>query len=287
VAGLDPAPESAAIIGDLDDSGGWGNGGVFQIDFSIDVQVADAETPRRAFEPTDDWFEGECDDVDVPVPVGGAVEGENGYACAGDGDCHLIVRDDDERLLYEMWRANIDGGTFYGGCLAVWDLDRDYGPAGRGLGCTSADAAGLPIAPLLFTADEVRSGTIAHAIRFILPNARIRHRVYVAPATHSTNPTGGGADAPPYGVRLRLRANYPLETLPSDGARVVARALQTYGMFLADAGQIALTARSDRFGSASWEGVLGPRDLADLKVTDFVVVELGEAHAYDGECTRQ
>ncbi|MCC6624144.1 MAG: hypothetical protein IT385_23035 [Deltaproteobacteria bacterium] len=287
VAGLLPAPESAAIIGDLEDSGGWGNGDLFQIDFSIEVLEADAATPRRSFEPTGDWYETECDLEPVPIPSGGALEGEDGYECVNDGDCHLIVRDGDARLLYEMWRANLVGDTFYGGCLAIWDLDRAYGDTLRGRGCTSADAAGLPIAPLLFSAEEVAAGRIDHAIRFILPNDRIRHRAYVAPATHSTGATGGGPDAPPYGVRLRLRADYPLDALPSEGARVVARALQTYGMFLADAGQIALTARSDRFGGVAWEGLLGPRDLSALAVTDFEVVELGPVTPWDGECVRE
>lgn len=287
VALLLPSDQSEAIIADLEDSGGWGNNNTFQIDFSIEVLEADAETPRQEFEPTDDWYEEECDQVAVPVPAYGALEGEDAYACESDGDCHLIVRDNDERLLYEMWRANIDGDTFYGGCLAVWDLDRAYGPEGRGMGCTSADAAGLPIAPLLFTAEEVASGSIDHAIRFILPNSHIRNRIYVAPATHSTGATSGGDDAPPYGVRLRLRADYPLDELPSEGARVVARALQTYGMILADAGQIALTARSDRFGTEKWDGLLAPRDLADLQVSDFEVVELGPTNYWDGECERE
>ncbi|MFO0744537.1 MAG: hypothetical protein U1F43_02550 [Myxococcota bacterium] len=287
VDGLDPSAESEAIIGDLADNGGWGNGNFFQIDFSIDVLEADASDPVLAFEPTDDWYDVECDPGPMPVPAGGAVEGEDTYECAGDGDCHLIVRDGGNRMLYEMWRANIVDGTFYGGCLAIWDLDRAYGPEGRGLDCSSADAAGLPIAPLLFTAEEVASGHIDHAIRFILPNPRIRHRVYVAPGTHSTNPTDGGPDAPPYGVRFRLRGDYPLETLPNDGARTVARALQKYGMFLADAGQIALTARSDRYGTASWDGLLGPRDLGALSVDDFEVVELGTAQDYHGDCVRQ
>jgi serine/threonine-protein kinase len=44
----------------------------------------------------------------------------------------------------------------------------------------------------------VAAGAIHHAIRFILPNNRIQHHVYVHPATHSTGPTSGGPDAPPY-----------------------------------------------------------------------------------------
>ncbi len=182
--------------------------------------------------------------------------------------------------LYEMWRADIRD-TFRGGCLAVWDLSRDYGDEGRGVDCTSADAAGLPITPLLFTREELEAGEIAHAIRFILPNARIRNRVYVAPATHSTGATGGDAEAPPYGARLRLRADYPLESLPNDAARTVARGLQRYGMILADAGQIALTAH------AGADELIGPRDLSDLQVTDFEMVEGGTRRTFTGDCVRR
>jgi len=89
------------------------------------------------------------------VPPGGALEGEEGYECRGDGDCHLIVVDRSRMKLFEMWRADIRGDAFRGGCLAVWDMTRVYPPSGRGEQCTSADAAGFPIAPLLFDADEV------------------------------------------------------------------------------------------------------------------------------------
>jgi serine/threonine-protein kinase len=219
----------------------------------------------------------------MPVPVGGALEGEDGYECTSDGDCHLIVVRGTN--LYEMWRANIVGGDFYGGCLAVWDLTRVYGPTGRGAQCTSADAAGFPIAPLLFTADELAAGEIAHAIRFILPNDRVRQRTYVPPATHGTNTTGG-AECPPYGVHFRLRRDFPLDTLPNEGARVVARALQRYGMFHADGGNIALTAQSDRFTTAKWDGLLAPRDLADLDVEDFEVIDHGDPVYVTYDCVR-
>jgi hypothetical protein len=58
------------------------------------------------------------------LPAGGALEGEDGYACAGDGDCHLIVIHRPTRKLYEQWRANISGSTYECGCLAVRDICR-------------------------------------------------------------------------------------------------------------------------------------------------------------------
>jgi len=276
--------ESAGVIASLDSLGGFGRGRL-EIDFSIEVFEAEAGTASRSFTPNDDWYENECDLTNVPVPACGALEGETGYRCENDGDCHHIVVDRPANRLYEMWRADI-GDVFSGGCLAVWDLSRVYGPAGRGENCTSADAAGFPIAPLLFSANEVAAGAIDHAIRFILPNPRIRRGVYVHPATHIGGPTGPST-APPYGARFRLRANFPLASLPNDGARVVARALQKHGMLLADGGNIALTAQSDRFTAAKWDGLLGARDLSLLLVTDFEMIEAGTRFPYTGDCVRE
>jgi serine/threonine-protein kinase len=165
-------------------------------------------------------------------------------------------------------------------------MTRVYGPSGRGDGCTSADAAGYPIAPLLFSADEVAAGHIDHAIRFILPNARIRHGSYLHPATHSTGATSGPSSAPPYGAHLRLRPDFPLSSLPNEGARTVARALMKYGMLLADGGNIALTAQSDRFTTHKWSGLLGPRDLAAIKPGDFQMVDGGTRYPANVDCTR-
>jgi hypothetical protein len=284
VSGAPLDPQSAAVIANLDRAG-WGLGRM-QIDFSLEVLEAGPDTPTLAFTPTEDHFRPDCDLDPVPVPPGGALEGETGYECRSDGDCHLIVTDRQQRRLYEMWRAHIAGGVFRGGCLAVWDMSRVYSPTGRGEQCTSADAAGFPIAPLLFSADEVAAGRIDHAIRFILPNETIRAGEYVHPATHGTRATKGPRDAPPYGARLRLRADYPLASLPNEAARVVARAMQRYGMLLADAGRVALTAQSDRFTRAKWAGLLDPRDLQALQPRDFEMVDAGDRIPLTNDCVR-
>lgn len=278
------ASNSSTVTQWLQNNGGWGTGQM-RIDFSIEVLHADASTPYLSFQPTGDFFSPDCDDVPVPVPAGGALEGENGYQCTNDGDCHLIVRSDSDGRLYEMWRANIVGNTFYGGCLAAWDMTRLYGPEGRGEQCSSADAAGFPIAALLPTADEVAAGEINHAIRFILPNNRMRAGVYVHPANHAGSPSGP-SQAPVYGSRWRLRADYPIDSLPSEGAKVIATAMKKYGMALADGGNIALTVQSDRFTAAKWNGVLGPYDLSALDPTDFEVVDTGTPTTLTYDCNR-
>jgi hypothetical protein len=285
VSGEAVAAESDTIIGSLRAAGGWGNRDRLFVDFSISVLTADETASMRTFSPTEDHQTPDCDLVEVPVPIAGHVEGEYGYRCEGGGDCHLIVHDPINQRLFEMWRADIRSSLlFMGGCLAVWNTGQRYDATLRGDQCTSADAAGLPIAPLLFSADEVAAGEIDHAIRFILPNDRVRQG-FVRPATHGAY-TSGLAGAPHYGVHLRLRADYPVDTLPSEGARVVARALQRFGMYHADGGEYALTAQSDRYTTTKWDGLLAVDDLVQLRVEDFEVIAHGGSFELSNDCMR-
>lgn len=285
MSGSPKSPQSDVIISTLQDAGGWGTGSL-RIDFGLTLLSAENSTPMTPFQATDEFYSPDCDEVPFPLPLGGSVEGEPDYECSGDGDCHLLVVHEPSQKLYEMWRANVSEGVFYGGCAAVWDLDKEYPENLRGDGCTSADAGGFPVASLSFSSDEVASGEISHAIRFILPNNRIREKTYVHPGTHTTNATSGSSTAPPYGVRFRLRADYPLETLPTEGARVIAKGMQQYGMFLADAGQIALTALSDKNTAHTWADVgVDAHSLSDIQVTDMEVVELGQTFTTQ-DCNR-
>ena len=279
-------PQSAAMIARLVADGGFGTGN-FQIDFSFTVLEASAATPQVDLVPSSGYYRPDCDTpARVPLPTGGAIEGEAGYSCTSGGDCHLLVVDRAAGKLYETYQADQLGPTRLAStCTVVWDLSRTYPADLRGQQCTSADAAGLPIAPLLFSADEVAAGSIDHAIRFILPNPRIRAGVYVAPATHAGAPSGA-ADALPYGSRLRLKASFAVSSL-SPAAQVVARALQKYGMILADGGNIALTARDDRFTARKWSDVgLDSHSLFAVTAADFEVVETTAPVALTYDCVR-
>jgi hypothetical protein len=101
----------------------------------------------------------------------------------------------------------------------------------RPAGWTSADAAGLPIFPGLARWDEVRRGTIDHALRFTVEDTR---RAYVYPARHYASDSNDPS-LPPMGLRVRLKADYPIDGFPAQ-ARVVLRALKRYGMIVADNG---------------------------------------------------
>jgi serine/threonine-protein kinase len=280
-------PQSSTIIAWLADAGGWGDGNKMQIDFNIRVLQADANTPTVPFRKGSGWAAVDSDSVSVfPLPAGGGAEGEPDYRCdLGQQDCHIIVADRSQGKLYEAYQASYEKGALTAGFLAVWDLNRVYPPSGRGDQCSSADAAGFPIAPLLFNADELATGSINHAIRFILPNPRMRGEVFVHPATHAGAPTGP-VSAPPMGAHFRLKASYDVSLL-SPEAQVVARAMQKYGMFLSDGGDVALTAQNDADTKAKYADMdFDSESLRALKVTDFEVVEMGTPIDLNYNCVR-
>ena len=98
-------------------------------------------------------------------------------------------------------------------------------------GWTSADAAGLPVLPGLVRYDEVAAGAIRHALRFTTNQTR---RAYIYPARHFAS-SSTSTSLPPMGLRVRLKASFDTSDL-SPHARVIAEALKTYGMILADNG---------------------------------------------------
>jgi hypothetical protein len=168
----------------------------------------------------------ESDPGPMPIPATAQIEG---FPNPGNGDRHVLVIDNSNCFLYELYSASSNSdGSWNAGSAAVWDLDNDEQ---RPWTWTSADAAGLPIFPGLVRYDEVAAGKIQHAIRFTLPQSQA---AMVPPASHwaatSSNPI-----APPMGMKLRLNANYDISGF-STNVQVILTALKKYGMIMADNG---------------------------------------------------
>ena len=95
-----------------------------------------------------------------------------------------------------------------------------------------ADAACLPILPALARWDgNASTWRIDHALRFTVARSR---RAYIYPARHEAGSSSDPA-LPPMGLRVRLKAAVDISRLPRQ-ARIVAQALKTYGMIVADNG---------------------------------------------------
>ena len=222
---LPVAPDSAAIVRSIgldgtlkaDFGSGLWEGGPIGIPY--DVVGRRTARARVRFEYAD-----ESDRVGYPIPRRVHIEGGPG----ADGDRHALLVDRSRCRLYELFALRREGGRWAAGSGATWSLRN---PRLRPAGWTSADAAGLPILPLLARFPEVRRGRITHALRMTVSESR---RAFAFPARHFASSDSDPA-LPRMGERLRLKASTDIAGLPPQ-ARVVARAMKEYGLIVADNG---------------------------------------------------
>jgi hypothetical protein len=256
---LPTAPDSSTLIASIgadrpvhaDFGSGLYAGGPIGIPF-------DVVTPKTARSRVSFDYADESDRVPYPIPRTVHIEGGR----ASDGDRHAILVDREACRLYELYAlAAKPGGGWKAGSGATWSLRSN---ALRPSGWTSADAAGLPIFPGLARFDEVKRGSIDHALRFTVRRTR---RAFVYPARHFAS-SSDDPSLPPMGLRVRLRASFDTSGFPPQ-SRVVLAALKRYGMILADNG-------SDWFVSGAPSPGWSNDDLHSLsrvKGSDFEVVD--------------
>jgi len=191
--------------------------------YGIPYTVVGAAQPKVPVKFTE--FASESDPGPYPIPANAPIEG------AGQpGDRHVLVAQEGTCMLYELYHAHRvkTTGLWKAGSGAVFNLASD---ALRPEGWTSADAAGLPVFPLLVRYPEVAGGRIDHALRVTVPQSQ---NGYIHPATHFAS-SSSNVNLPPMGLRLRLRAGYSLAGFHGE-ALVVLEALKRYGLIVADNG---------------------------------------------------
>ncbi|HTS08465.1 MAG TPA: hypothetical protein VMP68_23055 [Candidatus Eisenbacteria bacterium] len=231
-------PNSNAImtnwVGSVNIHPDWGNDPTYGIPYV----VVDGKQPLVNVNL--DAYGDESDPGPMPVPPNAPIEGGS----SSTGDRHVLVLDNGNCFLYELYNSSVNSdGSWNADSTAVWDLLSDEQ---RPYTWTSADAAGLPIFPGLVRYDEVASGKIQHAFRFTLPKTRA---AFTPPASHYAGNTGDST-APPMGMRLRLKSSFNISGFSSQ-MQVILKAMQHYGMILADNGSsLFVTGVSDsRWGS--------------------------------------
>jgi len=256
-----------------------------------------------------DNYPGESDIVPVPIPANAVVEGDyqngpnpngGGYNSGQRGDSHLIVWDEDNNIAYELYGVtrptdtmlfpNTDGvelphtdTDWHAAQETVWNMNTD---SFRTLGYTSADAAGLSILAGLARPDEGLpvadggQGAIDHALRVTLPWGDVNPQ-YIYPASHIVS-ASKKADGLPFGARLRLMDTPAVDAVINTmgpEAQIIARAMQQYGLVVADIGSSMFVTGASASPDANnniastWnmDDVLG---LEALSVRDFQVVNL-------------
>ncbi len=223
-----------------------------------DVTVAFNNSPAYPDESDPGWDYGSLPDGTLSTYSSGYYPIPNGAPIEDGGDAHCIVIHEGRKLLYETYRTK-SGSHWRASCGAVFKLDANYV---RPDGWTSADAAGLPIFPGLIRYDEAVAGTIPHALRFTCPSTLNAH---IYPARHHTGTSG--ANLPPMGLRLRLKATTDLSGY-SGVALNILQGLKKYGMIVADNGSpwYISTTLDDRWSSTNIP------QIRNMRGSDFEVV---------------
>jgi len=200
--------------------------GTFAQQYGIPINVA--PPPTTSVTPTF-LYNSDSDHPAEGYPIDQSTLIEGGPGAPTTSDRHALVVNKNLCKLYEIFNLQnfTYGQTPSAGSGAVWDLTSD---AMRTAGFTSADAAGLPMTPLLLRPDEILAGSITHAIRL---TAHCTINGYIWPASHQAGSCGAGF--PPMGARFRLKSTFNISGF-SATTQVVLRAFQHYGLMLADNG---------------------------------------------------
>jgi hypothetical protein len=257
-------PNSAAIINYIgttiglhpDFGAGQYNGSYMGIPYTV------VDSSQPLIPVTYNAYGSESDPGPMPIPLTAPVEG---YPNPGNGDRHVLVLDNANCFLYELYGAAPASSNWTAGSGAIWDLLSDEQ---RPYTWTSADAAGLPIFPGLVRYDEVAAGAIHHAIRFTLQNSR---PAFVPPASHIASTTSN-ANAAPMGMRLRLKSSVNISSY-SAANQVILNAMKKYGLIMADNGSSMYIsgAPDDRWNNSDLH-LLGGITTADFDVIQMTPI---------------
>src|SRR5262245_36091677 len=172
--------------------------------YGIPINVAPPPTTPTNLTPTF-LYNSESDHPAEGYPIDQNTLIEGGPGASSGSDRHALVEDKNLCKLYEIYNLQnfTNGQTPSAGSGAVWDLSSN---SMRPAGWTSADAAGLPMAPLLLRPDEILAGSITHAIRLT------NHCTYgyIWPGSHVASSCG--STSPPMGARFRLKSSFNISS---------------------------------------------------------------------------
>ena len=230
----------------------------FGSDLKSGIPFTEVPAATRSLPVTFEYRD-DSDGGNYSIPADAPIEGGGG---AGGGDRHVLAIDLRRCVLYELFDAHPAGdGEWRAGSGIKMDLTDN---ALRTSGKTSADAAGLPIFPGLVRYEEVTAGQINHALRFTIPHTQ---GAYIWPGRHRASSITD-VNTPPLGVRFRLKAGFDISGY-SKANQVILRALQRYGMFLADNGSsVFISGVPDRRWDDGDLHKLGGVTAADFEAVD-------------------
>lgn len=238
--------------------------------------------PARSSYPFDIWDLNNDFIPETGVPLSPALWGEQTE------DGHIVIIDTTYNLSWEMSRfKGIVDDTIRCSTFNIWDLTGlGTGNPGEGKRWRSRGGrgSGFPNIAGLVRPEEILSGEIRHALAFTA--SRVKKDEFYYPAARSDGKQEE-SDAPAEGMLFQLNPTLDEADLRSwglsEGAMIVARALQKYGMYLCDVGgdfalQVQLLDADSERHRSRWDslspGLYGT--VSRIPVNEFRLIRTGE-----------
>jgi hypothetical protein len=214
----------------------------------------------------DAWDQNRDQWSDITIPIDQSMWAEP------TSDGHMIIIDPFAMTAWEMsrfkWEAKADGKVIPT-CTTfnVWDLKgKGYADlTGKRWQLRGGRGSGFPIIAGMVRLEEVAAGEIRHALVFTFPENRQSadgKNIFIYPPAVRSDGKHKGREFPIEGMRLQLdpkltEADFDAWRLTKE-AKVVAKALQKYGMFLGDNGgamalQVQMLANSADENKQLWD----------------------------------
>lgn len=213
---------------------------------------------------------------DVPIPPDALPDTAVALRPEVMADAHLCIVDLERRLEWDFcWMAKREDGQWFAGQGIVFDLDGDGVPPNF---VGSARGSGFPLTAGLIFRDEIEAGEIQHPLVFAFNPPGAAHVYPPASCSDGPRPVDQKLWGLPEGALLQLDPALDIDKLNLDrGGRIIARALQEYGMYCCDgAGDFVVYAEGFPFAEPDpWRDWLTPDSPIAIPVERFRVLDWG------------
>lgn len=262
-------PNSVAYISSMQSAGDTGG---FYASTSVQrVNLATSATPLLTVHPQVSYHT-----FPTPYPWTSA------FYISSLNDRHAMVVQTNSCHVYEAYHTSLSTGLLSAYSGANWDLTKAFVPMQAG--SPSAMASGLPFFAGMVKWEDYQSGSINHALNWAAIAHTVAQYKFVRPASDTDWLTfsGNGLQLP-YGAHLRLKASFGTAGWGPQ-ATMVANAMKTYGIYLADTGSSGngLYFANGSDGSNPWNtsdlSALGKIHISDFDVLTLPAVQNVPGH---------
>jgi hypothetical protein len=256
-------PNSAAYIKAVNDAHGGGNFTAWAPTTNELINSASASTPLVNVVGKVKWHTPYS-----PWPW------QSNFYISPMSDAHALVLQETNCQYYEGYSVTYSNGTLsmYNG--GMWDLSKAFVRPAQG---SISTASGIPIGLVAVRPEELKAGSILHALGWDGVAHSWSQTACVSPAgktdcTDDLSYSGPSGDKPmPYGAHLRLKASFNDSNFPAE-AKTVAEALKHYGAYGYDTGCCnAIVFVNDQNGGPTWTSA-DKTAISSIKLSNFDVV---------------